>query len=57
MTATQPQASTRVAARRGEHQGWLLYPGILVLMIGILDVIWGIAAIGKAHFFIATRAT
>lgn len=53
MTATQPQASSAFAAERSDDHGWLLYAGILVLIGGVLDVIWGIAAIGKAHFFVA----
>jgi hypothetical protein len=53
MTATQPQVSGTGAAERTDDQGWLLFAGILVMIGGILDVVWGIAAIGKAHFFVA----
>ena len=35
---------------RGE--GWLLFAGIMVLIVGILNTIWGIAAIDSASFFI-----
>jgi len=35
---------------RGE--GWLLFAGIMVLIAGILNTIWGIAAIDTASFFI-----
>jgi hypothetical protein len=35
---------------RGE--GWLLFAGIMVLIVGILNTIWGIAAIDKASFFV-----
>lgn len=48
MSATQAPA---VQTKTGE--GWLTYAGILLLIGGVLDVIWGIAAIGKANFFIA----
>jgi hypothetical protein len=34
---------------RGE--GWLLFAGILVLIAGVLNTIWGIAAIDEAQFF------
>ncbi len=34
---------------RGE--GWLLFAGILVLIAGVLNTIWGIAAIDSAQFF------
>ena len=32
--------------------GWLTFAGIMVLLAGILNVIWGIAAIDKASFFV-----
>jgi hypothetical protein len=35
---------------RGE--GWLLFAGIMVFIAGVLNVIWGIAAIDKASFFV-----
>lgn len=33
--------------------GWLLFAGIMVLIAGILNIIWGIAAIDKSKFFTA----
>jgi len=33
-------------------EGWLLFAVILVLIVGILNTIWGIAAIDSASFFI-----
>ena len=33
-------------------EGWLLFAGIMVLISGILNTIWGIAAIDKASFFV-----
>jgi hypothetical protein len=53
MTATQTPAPTRIAVERSSHHGWLRYAGTLLMIGGVLDVIWGIAAIGKAHFFVA----
>jgi uncharacterized membrane protein (DUF2068 family) len=32
--------------------GWLAFAGILVLIAGMLNVIWGIAAIDNANFFV-----
>jgi hypothetical protein len=32
--------------------GWWVFAGILLSVAGILNVIWGIAAIGDARFFI-----
>ena len=33
-------------------EGWLLFAGIMILIAGILNTIWGIAAIDKASFFV-----
>ena len=33
--------------------GWLLFAGIMMLMVGVLNVIYGIAAIDDANFFVA----
>jgi hypothetical protein len=32
--------------------GWLLFAGIMILIAGTLNVIWGIAAIDSANFFL-----
>ena len=32
--------------------GWVLFAGIMVFIAGTLNVIWGIAAIDKANFFV-----
>ncbi len=33
--------------------GWWLFAGVLLLVGGCLNLIWGIAAISNSHFFIA----
>ena len=33
--------------------GWWVFAGILLLVAGVLNIIWGIAAIGDAKFFTA----
>jgi hypothetical protein len=33
--------------------GWWVFAGVLLLIAGILNVIWGIAAIGDSKFFAA----
>jgi hypothetical protein len=53
---TQPRAETRAAATGAIGGGWLTYAGILVLIGGVLNVIWGLAAIDGAHFFVANAA-
>jgi len=32
--------------------GWWIFAGILLFIGGILNIIWGIAAIGESHFFV-----
>ncbi len=32
--------------------GWWLFAGILLLISGVLNIIWGIAAISESHFFV-----
>jgi hypothetical protein len=34
-----------------QRSGWVTFAGILLLMSGTLDVIYGISGIGKSHFF------
>jgi hypothetical protein len=31
--------------------GWVAFAGIMILMAGILNLIWGIAAVEDSHFF------
>jgi hypothetical protein len=35
--------------------GWWIFAGTMLLIAGVLNVIWGIAAIGDAKFFIADQ--
>jgi hypothetical protein len=35
-----------------EGGGWILFAGIMLMLVGILNVIWGIAAISNSSFFI-----
>lgn len=34
-----------------QGSGWILFAGIMILIVGILDIVWGIAAIDNANFF------
>jgi hypothetical protein len=36
----------------GPDTGWITFAGTLLLILGVMDIIYGIAAIGNAHFFI-----
>jgi hypothetical protein len=38
-----------------EGHGWIRFAGIIIVMLGILNVIYGIAAIGDSKFFIANQ--
>jgi hypothetical protein len=33
-------------------EGWLTFAGIMIIVLGVLNVIWGIAAIGRSGFFV-----
>ncbi|HMJ04364.1 MAG TPA: hypothetical protein VK506_15595 [Conexibacter sp.] len=35
-----------------QGSGWILFAGIMILIAGILNVIWGIAAIDNSTFFV-----
>jgi hypothetical protein len=50
MSATQVPARGAVQTKSGA--GWLTYAGILLMVGGVLDLLWGIAAIGNANFFV-----
>jgi hypothetical protein len=46
----QRRSAAPVAAETG--RGWLTYAGVLLLIGAALNIVWGIAAIGNAHFFV-----
>jgi hypothetical protein len=35
-----------------QGSGWILFAGIMILIAGILNIIWGIAAIDNSSFFV-----
>jgi uncharacterized membrane protein HdeD (DUF308 family) len=35
-----------------EGQGWVTFSGIMILIVGVMNVIYGIAAIDKSTFFV-----
>jgi len=47
-----PERSTRPAPYEESGSGWLLFAGIMVMLVGILNVIYGIAAISDSSFFV-----
>jgi hypothetical protein len=50
------ETSTRSATSAGAYDeaggGWILFAGIMLMLVGLLNVIWGIAAIADSSFFI-----
>jgi hypothetical protein len=38
-----------------EGAGWVLFAGIMLMLIATLNIIWGIAAIDNANFFIEDK--
>lgn len=69
MTATgsgDARTTTDIGARSAGHRsaygeepqgsGWILFAGVMIVIAGILNVIYGIAAIGNSKFFINNTA-
>ena len=53
-----PHTSGLAAQERHEYDeergyGWVAFAGVLLLVLGTLNFIEGLAAIGNAHFFVA----
>jgi hypothetical protein len=47
------QGAVREAAREtAPGYGWLLFAGIILTIVGVLNIIYGIAAIGDSKFFV-----
>jgi hypothetical protein len=44
--ATEPAYGT------GTGEGWLTFAGIMIIVLGTLNIIWGIAAIDRSGFFV-----
>jgi hypothetical protein len=60
--ATAPVTGTTTSSPDGgvysdveQGSGWLLFAGIMIVMVGVLNVIYGIAAIDGANFFVADQ--
>jgi hypothetical protein len=34
------------------YSGWVIFAAVMLIIVGILNVIWGIAAIGDSKFFV-----
>jgi hypothetical protein len=42
----------RPASGADTGEGWLTFAGIMIIVLGVLNVIWGIAAIDRSGFFV-----
>ena len=55
--ATTPVGGERAAPpARSDYPadggGWVLFAGIMIMMVGVLNIVWGIAAIDSSSFFV-----
>jgi hypothetical protein len=50
--ATGDRASTRAPSGYAEGGGWVLFAGLMIMMVAVLNVFWGIAAISNSNFFV-----
>ncbi len=50
-----PAAAGDTGVYREQGSGWLLFAGIMIVTVGILNAIYGIAAIGDSTFFVADQ--
>jgi hypothetical protein len=51
-SSTRAGAPGRVGADEPRGAGWVLFAGMMLMLVGILNVIYGIAAIGDSSFFV-----
>ena len=43
----------QTAYNQDQGEGWVTFAGIMIIVLGVLNVIWGIAAIGRSSFFVS----
>ena len=48
-------SSAQAGEWREEGSGWVLFAGIMIVTVGVLNLIYGIAAIGDSTFFVANQ--
>jgi len=46
-----PEERGPIGSRR-HGSGWVLFAGLMICLVGVLNVIYGIAAIGESRFFV-----
>jgi hypothetical protein len=50
--ATEPAVATESGYHARSGEGWLTFAGIMMIVLGTLNLIWGIAAIDRSGFFV-----
>jgi hypothetical protein len=51
--ADERSAADSSSSDRVHGGGWVLFAGIMLMMAGVLNIVWGIAAIDSSSFFVA----
>lgn len=55
-TYTEPESQRRTSAAMDESyddvSGWVMFAAVMLMIVGILNVIYGIAAIDNANFYV-----
>jgi hypothetical protein len=51
-TSVHPQSERLQTSESPEGYGWVLFAGIITMIVGVLNIIYGIAAIGDSSFFV-----
>ena len=55
-TAASPRGAAHTSASRYEEDepggGWVAFAGVMIAIVGVLNIIYGIAAISNSHFFV-----
>jgi hypothetical protein len=49
---SEPASRPTKSAYEIEGQGWVTFSGIMILIVGVMNVIYGIAAIDRSSFFV-----
>ena len=53
--ATTGPATRSAGDYREQGSGWVLFAGIMIVTVGVLNVIYGIAAVDNSTFFVADQ--
>jgi hypothetical protein len=51
-TGTRARGASPAVSDEVRGGGWLMFAGIMLLMAGVLNMVYGIAAIGNSSFFV-----